>query len=174
MGLAQKIAQSQNNEESAELLKQFAAFDQALQANSAEGMDTIIQEHASDLGRFHEFRYAVEMRSKNPDLPWTLQALVLKTRRMAEQTVANETLGHGWARATVDVADRLRWEAERLVDSRAASDWSTRAESNLSKSQELYQTAADAAASVQAAISLRNQVLSRIHDLVPLATCLSG
>ena len=135
-------------------------------ATSASDLKELLDKQKEDLhlGNFYEFQL-LDLRT-DTDVSWELLRLVLHARRTGEQAAANLLCGEGWARPTIDAADRLRWEGERLILDRTDGDWRKRSKDRLEAAEEKYDEAVKETDLVRRAIEQRNQLLGRVPDYV--------
>ncbi|MDP6557927.1 MAG: hypothetical protein QGG71_24880, partial [Pirellulaceae bacterium] len=165
--LAEIIARSGGESLPKNLVEFEAAFDKALAADTQSELDELLKSDLPKLEpgweRFYEFHLLGGLGAR-ADLPWPLLKLALAIRREGEKAAAELLSGSGWARESLEIPDRLRWEAERLIRTRAASDWDTLASANLENARTLYKDAARSLRVVSQSGRLRDRVLARGRD----------
>ncbi len=149
-------------------LKEFiTAFDQALEVSAPDTFNELIQSRPDLCQQYSELWLALDLRSRS-DIPWDARRLALQTRRQAELAAAEFVCAEGWFRDDLESADRLRWEAERLMQSQAEGDWPRLARDNLTQAMRRYQNIRVSAQTVRDAVQLRNRVLRDSHSLLRL------
>ena len=163
LGLAEVIAAARPQQSPEDWKERVEAFDGAINKQGPAQLAELIKDLDGPWERFHELQLAVDLLERK-DISWEMKKLVLKTRRFAEQSAADLMCGAGWARKAIECADRFRWEAERLVQSRAASDWESRAREKMKDALVEYKRAQKFTQTVREAIRSRNEVLGRCRD----------
>ncbi|MEN1678609.1 MAG: hypothetical protein AAGJ46_03385 [Planctomycetota bacterium] len=88
---------------------------------------------------FYEWSLLQDFDGAKPNL--RLLKTALRSRWLAAEVTADPLWGQGWAAALVARADDQRLEAERLLRTRAASDWKERVNKNLITANEGYRAA---------------------------------
>ncbi len=125
---------------------------------------------------FYEFQLLDDLRSEL-EIPWELVQLALETRRLGEKAAANPLCGEGWARNTIEAADRRRWEGERLMLDRTdpVKTWTELSRSRLDEARRLYKQADDNELTpIRSAIQERNRILSLAPQYVRWAQLTRG
>ncbi len=173
LGLAEVVASLDHQELSEELQGFITDFDKAIWAPSLDQLSELIQKQRSIAEQFYECRLAIDLLPRS-DISWELRRLALQTRRLAEQAAADLAGGAGWVRSEFESADRLRLEAERLIQSQADRDWRQLATTNLSDARTHYQNIRTILATVRDAVRTRDVSLQRSRELLRWHHLVSG
>lgn len=115
--------------------------------------------------RFYELEL-LEGLSADPELSQQVVKQALLVRRVGEKVATDPLWARGWAAQTVDQADRLRLEAERLLRDKAARDWKQRTSWNLQRALSLYRAAEKELAVVRQATHLQRALLNQLADFI--------
>jgi hypothetical protein len=166
LGLAEAISVADPNRPLSEKLAAFIKdYDTWLQ--SSDGLDRLdaLKEANwnSAWSQYYELQLLDAFRN-DPEVSLEVAKLAFSTRRQSEQTAANLAFGQGWEANLIDEADRLRLEAERLLEDHADKKWLEKATNNLQRAKTLYADAQARHASIQQALQLQNESLVHVRD----------
>lgn len=103
-----------------------------------------------------------------PDQEWSVANQAWRTMLVAETLAAADPWIVPWARAELDAADALRWEAERELLEAIGPDHAAKAAQLFDVAMTRYQTAAEQLDAVARARTLRDDLLERAPDYLRL------